>query len=189
MKKNMIYKIIFLSLITLLIYYLNKKFNIIYIPSGTKVRDYQFNFFTVSTVFSGFLFTALGLVLGIYDDKIIEKLGSTVSIYDKCMNIIKGIIFCCLSTLWSILIIIGKPGANNFLLKYRHDIYSIAYLFVISNFCMGLLYFILSIRSLVKLVNMIYEAKDNRQTDKKKFDNAIKKQKEYINMINTKKDI
>lgn len=50
----------------------NIKLNFITIPSLEEMASRQIDYITISTVFAGFSFTALGLLLGLSSEKLIE---------------------------------------------------------------------------------------------------------------------
>ena len=68
---------IYIIILLFILYFVNSKYNFIILPDKEDIVDYQFNLFTVSTVFAGFSFTVLSLLLGLNGEKTIEKLQGT----------------------------------------------------------------------------------------------------------------
>ena len=85
--------VIIVSVLLVVLATLNLKFNYIEIPSSDDMVGRQIDFITISTVFAGFSFTALGLILGMSSEKLIERVKNTNIISDKVDRIITSIVF------------------------------------------------------------------------------------------------
>ena len=77
LRKNRKLHNIFIIVGLLIINYLNNKVEFLRIPESEKMIEYQFNLITVSTVFAGFSFTILGLLIGLNGEKLLKKLEGT----------------------------------------------------------------------------------------------------------------
>lgn len=93
------YLLILLGLVALA---LNKMLDIDFITSN------HFNIITISTVFAGFMFTSLGIIIGFNSNQAIRKF-ERISTMDKIYkNIIIGIIFSIISVCISLVLVIVK---------------------------------------------------------------------------------
>lgn len=66
-------KVLFASIGLILIAIFNVFTGWIVLPDTTLMVDRQIDFITISTVFAGFSFTALGLLLGMSSEQLIKK--------------------------------------------------------------------------------------------------------------------
>ena len=66
--------IVIASLLLIVLAFLNIKFSFIIIPDSNDMSSRQIDFITIGTVFAGFSFTALGLLLGLSSEKLIERI-------------------------------------------------------------------------------------------------------------------
>lgn len=78
MKKKIFYELIVAIGLSI---FLGKFFQAV--PCVEELVDYQFNLFTVSSVFAGFSFTTLGILLGMSSEKVMERLQNTTVITNK----------------------------------------------------------------------------------------------------------
>ena len=96
-QKKKIVTIIIWTILLLLLAYINQKYAIIMMPSDEDLISRNIDLITINTVFVGFSFTALGLLLGLSSETLIEKIKNTNIIMHKVGRIINSIIFFILS--------------------------------------------------------------------------------------------
>lgn len=149
---------------------LNLKFNFIAIPASDDMVGRQIDFITISTVFVGFSFTALGLLLGLSSEKLIERVKNTNIILGKVDRIINSIVFFMLSVIVSLYFVMGlndslikgvvvSDGANN-----------VVYILGIGYLITGIIYFVYSVYELYDLIKQIYSF--NRNNNEKQIEKA-----------------
>lgn len=68
------------------------KYNILSLPVSISMLDFQLNIITIVTVFAGFSFSVLGLLISLSATKIMEKLIETSILEESCKIITKSII-------------------------------------------------------------------------------------------------
>lgn len=154
-KKKMVI-IIAYSILLLIIAGVNIKLKFITIPTSEKMIERQIDYITISTVFAGFSFTALGLLLGLSSEKLIEKIRNTNIIMDKVGRIIMSIVFFILSVIVSLFFVLGlnKSLITNIQILLLVD--CILYIFSIGYLIGGIGYFIYTVYELYDLVKRIY---------------------------------
>lgn len=144
------------SILLLVIAGVNIKLNFITIPSSEEMVSRQIDYITISTVFAGFSFTALGLLLGLSSEKLIEKIKNTNIIMDKVGRIISSIVFFILSVVVSLFFVLGLGGS----LIGNSDVLSvidnILYVLSVGYLIGGIAYFIYAVYELYDLVKRVY---------------------------------
>lgn len=156
-KKRRITIIVIYSILLLVIAILNIKFEYITIPLQKEMVDRQVDFVTISTVFAGFSFTALGLLLGMSSEKLIELIKNTSIIFMKVSRIITSIVFFILSVVVSLYFILGL---NNSLIndaKILEVTNSILYVIGVGYLIGGIAYFVYAVFELYDLLKRIYQ--------------------------------
>lgn len=144
---------------------LNGKFFII--PDQEKMIDTQSNLFTICSVFAGFSFSILGLVLGVFSEKIIEKLKGTTLIQRKCHCIVRSIIYFCASGFISLMFMLG---INIYLAEITDKaslIDNVLYINGIGFLLFGMIYFMVAVKNLLAIIGKIYGFNNKAFTDKK----------------------
>ena len=106
-KKNIIIKYFSMIAVCIIFMLINNKIRIISIPSDKDMADYQFNMFTISSVFAGFAFTMLGMLLGMSSENLIKRIRKTDIITHKCEKIVFCLICFCSSGIFSLVLILG----------------------------------------------------------------------------------
>ena len=66
--------VIMLTIVLVILAVINTKYQFIIVPSSSEMVQRQIDYVTISTVFAGFSFTALGLLLGLSSEKLIERI-------------------------------------------------------------------------------------------------------------------
>ncbi|EKS4344867.1 hypothetical protein QB607_002863 [Clostridium botulinum] len=160
MKRNIVYAVTITFLISILSIFLNVSI----------IKEHHFDLITVNSIFSGFLFTSLTILLGFNDEEIIELLEKGDYLDSIYKNITQGLTFSIISIIISILNLAIFESYNHFLkvLKY---LYSAEMFFLIVT----VVKFIFAIIDLSFLINSIrdYRKKKikenaaNKQLDKK----------------------
>lgn len=183
--KKRITVIVVVSLILSILALLNIRFSYISVPDSNSMSDRQIDFITISTVFAGFSFTALGLLLGLSSEKLIERIRNTSIIAGKVNRIITSIIFFILSVVISLYFVLGinesifgntslLDGANRF-------IYVIGVGYLIS----GIAYFVYSVYELYDLIKRVYSFnRSNISSQIQKAKEEMEKNKEALEKAN-----
>ena len=134
----------------------NIKLKFIDVPSTEDMVSRQIDYITISTVFAGFSFTALGLLLGLSSEKLIEKIKNTNIILDKVNRIIGSIVYFILSVVASLFFVLGLDNVftNN---KYVLIIVDgILYIFSVGYLVGGIVCFVYAVYELYDLIKCIY---------------------------------
>lgn len=172
MKKRIFYELFALMELSL---FLGRIFPAI--PCIKELVNYQFNLFTVSSVFAGFSFTTLGILLGMSSEKVMEKLQNTTVITNKSQKIVMSLWFFSLSCFISLAFIIGILQFLPLLLQR-----SIYYLGILT-LVLGIFYFVLSVYAMYDLIKKVYgvnlqEAKRKKDVFEKELEKAEEREKE-----------
>ncbi len=148
----------------------NIKYNFILIPTDEDMIQRQMDFITVSTVFAGFSFTALGMLLGLSSEKLIELIKNTNIIVNKADRIILSIAFFILSVVASLILVLGldKSIIKNATMLNVLDNY--IYILGIGFLIVGIVYFVYSVYELADLIKRVYSF--NSQEINKKIERA-----------------
>ena len=173
MKKKSLFII---TLIILAVAIMNQKASIINTPIRSKIEDYQIDFITISTVFAGFSFTILGIMLGLSSEELIKRINRTEIIINQVKTIVTSIILFMLSVAFSIIFVLGLD-ISIITLLYQHGVCgmetlvimdSILYIVGIGYLISGIAYFTISVREFYKLIVHIYNY--NRHKSNKKIE-------------------
>ena len=167
-KKKMVI-IMAYSILLLIIAGVNIKLKFITVPTAGKMVERQLDYITISTVFAGFSFTSLGLLLGLSSEKLIEKIRNTDIIMNKVGRIMKSIIFFILSVIVSLFFVLGLNKSLISNVQISSVIDSILYIFSVGYLIGGIGYFIYAVYELYDLVKRIYgynKEETNKMLDK-----------------------
>lgn len=148
--------VIIYSISLLIIGVVNIKLKFIAVPSTADMIPRQIDYITISTVFAGFSFTALGLLLGLSSEKLIEKIKNTNIILDKVNRIIGSIVYFILSVIASLFFVLGLNSvltSNKYILTI---VDSILYIFSVGYLVGGIVCFIYAVYELYDLIKRIY---------------------------------
>ncbi|HID0814614.1 TPA: hypothetical protein ACXNW8_000196 [Clostridium botulinum] len=114
--KNKRSKYIIIELLLLIIFFYMVKKNIININI---LENNHFNLITVNSIFAGFLFSALALIVGLFDDKVLVRLERADFLENIYTKIINGIINSVISIVLSLYnIFIGPRFINITSVRY-----------------------------------------------------------------------
>lgn len=161
---------IYIIILLFILYFVNSKYNFIILPDKEDIVDYQFNLFTVSTVFAGFSFTVLSLLLGLNSEKTIEKLQGTSLMCRNGEKIFKSVIYFCSSCFISLLFVLR---INEFIekifqsLKWKFDISLFLFISCITFLVLGIVYFLKSMNVVLQIVFKIYGYNDKQYKEKR----------------------
>ena len=156
----------------------NLKWNYFVIPAQNKMIDTQSNLFTICSVFAGFSFSMLGLIMGIFSEKIIEKLKGTTLIQRKCTHIVQSIIYFCISGFISLLFMLGFNIYISELTGEDRLIDNILYINGIGFLLLGMIYFIRAVKNLFEIIEKIYTFNEKSFIQKEKKYRLTKKELE-----------
>lgn len=161
-----------------LILILLKKTKIISVPSGEEMVEFQFNLITVSTVFAGFSFSVLGMLMGMYSQPLMQKLGDTTIVTNKSIKIKKSIFYFCVSGAVSLLYILGIDSFIVSVIPKVQSSLQYAYIACILSLIIGIVYFLISTVGVFKIISKIYGCNTKRFEEEKEI---YKKAKAKIN--------
>ena len=155
-KKGNHKKIVFFSALLILLSIWNHYKKYIIVPIGDNLVNRQMDFITICTVFAGFSFTVLGLLLGLSSEKLIKKIQNTEIMINKMSRIISSISFLILSVAISLFFVLGLNTTitnNDKIISWINDI---LYFLSIGYLIIGISYFVFSVYELSDLFKRIY---------------------------------
>ncbi len=177
-KKRWIFKIIYPSLI-LFISLLNLKFQFITIPNSEEMVERQISFITIDTVFAGFSFTALSLLMGLSSEELVNRIKNTTIIMERIQRIIVSIIYFVISVFISLYFVLGLNNVFFSSEVSRSNATAIVYVIGIGTMIVGIVYFVYCVFELYDLVKRIYNYNrgSNEQMNKAIKEAEIQKEK------------
>lgn len=155
-QKKKIVTVVAYSILLLIISSINIKLKFITIPTSKEMISRQIDYITISTVFTGFSFTALGLLLGLSSEKLIEKVKNTNVIMDKVRRIINSIVFFILSVAVSLFFVLGLNSSLISNIDVISVVNNVLYIFSVGYLIGGIAYFIYAVYELYDLVKRVY---------------------------------
>lgn len=152
-KKKIVFQIVTITLFFIGFSFINIRYKIITIPNGQNLIDRELDYITISTVFAGFAFTTLGLLMGFSSETYIKKIRNTNIIPKKVNSIIVCILYFLFSVVASLVVVLdfGKIFG-----KYKLIINHFSYIMSIGYLVMGMIYFSFSVKFLANLISRIY---------------------------------
>ena len=159
-KKQMVTIFVY-SILLLLIAGVNIRHDFIIIPTAEEMISQQIDYITISTVFAGFSFTTLGLLLGLSSEKLIVKIKNTNIIMNKVGRIICSIVLFLLAVAVSLFFVLGLNSSlinNANMLLYANNI---LYVLGIGYLIGGIAYFVYAVYELYDLVKCVYSYNKN----------------------------
>lgn len=156
--------ILIITLIVLAVAIMNQIVPFISVPIRSKMEGYQIDYITISTVFAGFSFTILGIMLGLSSEELIKRISGTRIIINQVKTIVTSIVLFMISVAISILFVLGLDNSIIRLLN-EHGVCgldtltivdSILYILGIGYLIGGIAYFSISVRQFYKLIVHIY---------------------------------
>lgn len=178
--KKLILRYVIVFVIFTALAVLCNRFNIISIPESEKLIDTQFDILTVNSVFAGFSFTVLGLIISLSDTTMLIALRETPFLRKYCSIVTESIFDFIISVVISLYFIFGLNNwleglsKKETLLLTLNGPYIIELLFLLK----GIIFFVISVIKLIKILNKNFLDNEKKGNDKiKKFDEAMKKQK------------
>lgn len=180
--KNKGWKVIIVLTIALIILaFGNVRYQFIIVPASSAMVQREIDYVTISTVFAGFSFTALGLLLGLSSEKLIERIKNTTIIMKKVNRIVMSIVFFILSVSVSLFFILGLDQTISLGEKAQVYVIQILYFLSIGYLIIGIGYFIYSVKELFDLIKRIYSyntSNSNQRISEAKKQIEVNKQKE-----------
>ncbi len=171
------------SAIIIFVSFINLKISFIRIPDPKDLVDLQVDFITISTVFAGFSFTTLGLLLGLSSEKLIERIKDTSIVSRKVDKMMTSITYFLISVFVSLIFILGVNESIFGNLPIFDGINSLLYVIGIGYLFFGIVTFIISVYGLYDLIKRIYQFNRNKSLQKieaarKTFEEKKKETKE-----------
>ncbi len=183
MKNKAKVKIGMWPLIIIFISLLNLKFNFISIPNSENMADRQIAFTTISTVFAGFSFTALGLLLGLSSEKLIERIKNTTIVMDKVKRILTSIVYFIVSVVFSLFFILGLNEVFFPAGEIYDNATSILYVLSVGTMIVGMGYFVCCVCELYDLVKRIYDFNKDGNEQMERAMKEVDKAKEKLRQV------
>lgn len=175
------WKLILEILLFCITIFVTKKAGIIFMPDEEKMVDFQFDMITVSTVFAGFSFTVLGMLLGMFSEPMMKKLKDTSIVTRKSKKLMRSVMYFCGSGIISLLFI---AKIDQYIIKYIPKTKSIVEcLFVVCIFLLirGIISFGASTLGVFHLIEKVYGYDAIKYKIKKEeYQEEIKKAKEQL---------
>lgn len=176
-KKKILFQIVAITLFFVGFSFVNIQYQIITIPNGQNLIDRELDFITISTVFAGFAFTTLGLLMSFSSENYIKKIRNTNIIPKKVNRIIVSIVYFVLSVIVSLVVVLDFEKIFG---EYTLIINHLSYIISIGYLIMGMIYFVLSVKFLTNLISRIYNydkkaVEKEMNTAKEQLENTRKK--------------
>ena len=160
-QKKRLLSIVVTLILLVIIAFLNNIVGIISIPDVELMQDRQVDFITISTVFAGFSFTALGLLLGLSSEKLIERIRRTDIIVKKVDRIVTSIVYFILSVVISLYYMLGIQEFLFSKTKFYDMSNAVLYVVGIGCLILGIGYFVYSVFELYDLIRRVYKYNDS----------------------------
>lgn len=168
MKKR--FKFILLLFVILICPIIIIKLNIISIKF-LNTDEFQSNMFTVSSVFMGFSVSTLGILLGLYSEKSIQKVAGTGILLKKIDRFTKSLKYMGIAMVIFFLSIIGIINKLDKLVS-GSKIYFLT--LGITLFLIGLVFYLIGSYDLIQVLKIIYRVDKNKINEKiKDFEQKI----------------
>lgn len=156
MSKKNLKPVVIWIIIVVLFSIVNLFFAFITVPESGEIVQREIDYITISTVFIGFAFTSLGILLGMSSEKLIRRIKNTSIILKKVLRIIRSVIFLFLSMIVSFYFVFE---INNFLFNKQMGLNSIdkaIYVCGVGFLSVGIVYYAISIYELYDLIKRTY---------------------------------
>lgn len=114
--------------------------------------SFHFNLVTVNALFGGFLFTSYSLMVGLLDNKIVQRLKRTDIIKRRNSHILRGIVYSVLSVCSSLIFILLPSPERRLSEFFKCALCNIEITFMF----FGIGYFLLSMKEMSSLVSGMY---------------------------------
>ena len=183
-------KILVAGVLFYVFYMVNKNKGLLSIPIKEEdMKNYQFNLITIDTVFAGFSFTVLGMLISFASTEMMQQLKETHILTNQCNNIADSIIMFIISSIISLWFIFAMYSnsiywiCDNIEISQLHiKIVEILFTLEIGYLLYGILLFAISVKGMVMLMRKIFE-KDirNGESKAKKFLIAAEMQRKNMN--------
>lgn len=181
-------KIVVSLIILLVVCVINSRCDFVYVPkSKTDMKNYQFDIITICTVFAGFSFSVLGLLISLSSSDAMDRLKETSVLSNQCIIIVDSIVMFLISAFISIFFIFCQyEKIAELVCSFnerldKNDFITAIYIIGIGYLVFGTMIFSLSVKNMVVLMNKVFG--DNLKRGKQKAENfldAANKQKEKM---------
>lgn len=188
-------KILGAGLLFCIFYIINENKGLLSIPTNEEtMKSYQFNLITIDTVFAGFSFTVLGILISLTATEMIQRLKETHILLDQCNNIVDSIIIFIISSIISLWFIMAMYSQSVYSIcshikinGLHTKIADILFTLEVGYLFYGILLFMISVKGMVMLMKNIFE-KDikNGENKAKRFLKAAEKQKDSMSKYKEK---
>ncbi len=175
--------------------FLNEKYKIILFPSQDMV-GYQFNLFTISSVLAGFSFTVLGMLLGMFSEKMMDKIKETSIVTRKCKKVANSLLLFCVSGFVSLCFIVRLDIAiERIFIKIGSDKaeFFINGFFLLGIICLflGIVYFLISVYEIYGLIKSVYGYNKKKRNMNAEFWDEVEaaKKRNKLKIHDTERDI
>ena len=156
--------VLIITVLILTIAIVNLKASAIVTPMRCKMEEYQIDFITINTVFAGFSFTMLGILLGLSSEELIKRIKETSIIIKQVNTIVTSIVMFMSSVAISLIFILGIDISvlkllGNTGVSYKDNLVlvdSILYTIGIGFLIAGIVFFIISVEKFYKLIAHVY---------------------------------
>lgn len=155
MSKKVAFHCVIIFAISIILTFVNDKIKILCIPNAKDMNSYLFNLFTVSTIFAGFLFTSMGLLLSVCTEQIIRKFEGTDILLSKIRSIINGIIFFCIAGIIALISIAGIFSRISVLSDFF-------YISVLMNIAFGIYWFVVSTYNVYQFILRVFKCENKK---------------------------
>lgn len=146
------------------------KYNILSLPASISMLDFQLNIITIVTVFAGFSFSVLGLLISLSAAKIMEKLIETSILEESCKIITKSIIVFMLTFFFALYFI---SGIYLFIERILNLSRVLMYSLEVGYLLLGIIIFLRSVYRMVYMLHYIFaDNKKNVATKKQEYEQA-----------------
>ena len=96
--------------------------------------DFYWNVINFNAIISGFMFTALGIIMGMSDGKIMQRLSATSIVDRMYLNVVFGIWAGIVSVCLALLVIISSSAMTNLLMNFIPFVITISIIFTLCCF-------------------------------------------------------
>lgn len=184
-----IVKVFIAFIIFFIVYVANNYWGLLSIPQReSNMKDYQFNIITVSTVFAGFSFTVLGILLSFSSTKTIEEIKETSILVTQCNIVVDSIIMFVISAFISLFLIfiaysefITSICTKVTSFNLHENVINVLYVMGMGYLIYGIILFTVSVKRMVVIMRQVFAEDIKRGKEKaNKFKSIAKRQEDNI---------
>ena len=187
MKKTLgrlIIELLIASILSVIIGTIVDKCTNITIPDD--MQNFQFNIITITTVFAGFSFSVLGVLISLSSTSVMERLKETSELKTSCNVITDSIVFFMVTFFWALFFILGFEQPFIAIFRIRKG-----YLFSVEmgHLLYGIILFLRSVYRMAYMIHYIF-SDSQRKADKelKDFSASVKNIKKEMENFKSNSD-